>query len=106
MPELDLTMNAEMRLFGLVCAARRCAARSKRSGTQCGKAAMKDKLVCRAHGGASTGPRTAEGRARCSAAKIVHGWETREKREARAEKLRELRELERVMIDVGMIKPG
>jgi hypothetical protein len=79
---------------------------SKRSGEQCRKAAMKDKRVCRAHGGASTGPRSAEGRARCAKAKTIHGRETRGARSTRAEKLRELRKLERAMIDLGMIKPG
>jgi hypothetical protein len=81
----------------------RCKARSKRSGVQCRKAAMKGKTVCLAHGGRSTGPRTAAGRARCAEAKTVNGWETRRKREARAEKLRELRELERFMKDQKLI---
>jgi hypothetical protein len=81
----------------------RCKARSKRSGVQCRKAAMKGKTVCLAHGGRSTGPRTAAGRARCAEAKTVHGWETRDKRKARAEKLRELRELERFMKDQKLI---
>lgn len=98
-------MDNPVILFGRACRAQRCRAHSKRSGRQCGKAAMKGKAVCRAHGGASTGPRTAEGRARCAEAKTVNGWETRSTREARAEKLRELRELERVMVDLGMIKP-
>ena len=81
----------------------RCKARSKRSGVQCRKAAMKGKTVCLAHGGRSIGPTTAAGRARCAEAKTVHGWETRRKREARAEKLRELRELERFMKDQKLI---
>ena len=54
-------------------------------------------------GGTSTGPKTAEGRAKCAAVKTVHGRETREKRRMRADKLRELRLMERVMIEVGMI---
>ena len=83
-----------MYLFGSPSSACRCKARSKRSGEQCRKAAMRGKTVCLAHGGASTGPRTAAGRARCAEARTVHGWETRALREARAEKLRELRELE------------
>ena len=81
----------------------RCQARSKRSGEQCRKAAMKGKEVCRTHGGASTGPRTAAGRAKCAEVKTVHGRETRAKREARAVKLRELRELEALMKGAGMI---
>ena len=62
---------------------------------------MRGKAVCLAHGGASTGPRTAAGRARCAEAKTVHGWETRAQREVRAEKLKELRELEQWMKGVG-----
>ena len=62
---------------------------------------MRGKTVCLAHGGRSTGPRTAAGRAKCAEAKTVHGWETRAKREVRAEKLQELRELERYMKGIG-----
>lgn len=75
----------------------RCKAQSKRSGEQCRKAAMKGKSVCLAHGGRSTGPRTAAGRAKCAEAKTVHGREGRQSREVRAEKLRELRLLELYM---------
>jgi hypothetical protein len=62
---------------------------------------MRGKTVCLAHGGASTGPRTAAGRARCAEARTVHGWEGRKTREARAEKLRELRELEHYIKGMG-----
>jgi hypothetical protein len=82
--------NSRMHLFGSPSSACQCRARSKRSGEQCRKAAMRGKTVCRSHGGASTEPRTAAGRAMCAQAKTVHGWETRAQREARAEKLREL----------------
>lgn len=92
-----------MLLFGSPSSACQCRARSKRSGEQCRKAAMRGKMVCLAHGGRSIGPRTAAGRARCAEAKTVHGWETRRKREARAEKLRELRGLERFMKDQKLI---
>jgi len=81
----------------------RCQARSKRSAEQCRKAAMRDKRVCRTHGGTSTGPKTPEGRAKCAKAKTIHGWETRAIRRERAAKLAELRLMERVMIEVGMI---
>ena len=81
----------------------RCQARSKRSGEQCRKAAMKGKQVCRTHGGASTGPKTKAGTARCAAAKTIHGRETRAKRKVRAIKLKELRELEVVMKVAGLI---
>ena len=65
------------------------------------KAAMRGKEVCLAHGGRSTGPRTAAGRVECAKAKTVHGWETRALRAARAAKLRELKELERYMKGIG-----
>ena len=64
---------------------------------------MNGKQVCRTHGGASTGPKTKAGRARCAAAKTIHGRETRAKRKVRAIKLKELRELEVVMKVAGLI---
>lgn len=80
----------------------RCQAKSKRSGEQCRKAAVRGKAVCKIHGGASTGPTTAAGRQRCAEARTVHGRERREARRVRAEKLRELRQLEGVMAELGM----
>ena len=53
-------------------AARRCGAHT-RSGESCRQPAMKNGR-CRMHGGLSTGPRTAEGRARCAAARRIHGF--------------------------------
>jgi hypothetical protein len=81
----------------------RCQAKSKRSGLQCQKAAMRNKRVCRTHGGASTGPKTAAGRQRCAEVKTIHGRETREIRAKRDAKLRELRELEAWMKAKGII---
>ena len=81
----------------------RCQAKSKRSGSQCQKAAMQGKRVCRSHGGASTGPKTIAGRQRCAAAKTLHGRETRAIRAARDVKLRELRELEQTLKNAGLI---
>ena len=60
--------------------------------------------VCRTHGGASTGPRTSEGRQKCAEVKTMHGRETRAIRAIRDEKLRELRDLERFMKIEGLIK--
>ena len=88
--------------FGIIVT--RCQAKSKRSGIQCCKPAMRSKFVCRSHGGASTGPKTVQGRKHCAEAKTVHGWETREIRRTRAQKLRELRELEGAMLALGMIQ--
>jgi len=53
-------------------AAPRCGAHT-RSGECCRQPAMKNGR-CRMHGGLSTGPRTAEGRARCAAARRSHGF--------------------------------
>jgi hypothetical protein len=50
----------------------RCGART-RSHRCCRQPAMKNGR-CRMHGGLSTGPRTAEGRARCAAARRTHGF--------------------------------
>jgi hypothetical protein len=53
-------------------AAPRCGART-RAGECCRQPAMRSGR-CRMHGGLSTGPRTAEGRARCAAARRTHGF--------------------------------
>ncbi len=53
-------------------AAPRCGAHT-RSGECCRQPAMKNGR-CRMHGGLSTGPRTAVGRARCAAARRTHGF--------------------------------
>ena len=62
---------------------KRCKAESRRTGERCKAPATRSKAVCRFHGGRSTGPRTDEGRARCAAAKTIHGTETRAIRAAR-----------------------
>jgi hypothetical protein len=53
-------------------AAPRCGAHT-RAGDGCRQPAMANGR-CRLHGGLSTGPRTAEGRARCAAARRIHGF--------------------------------
>ena len=60
---------------------KRCQATSKRTKLQCGGPAMKGKLVCRFHGGLSTGPKTELGRQICAAAKTIHGDDSRIDRE-------------------------
>lgn len=57
--------------------AQRCGAKT-RGGTPCRAPAMVNpqtgrRLRCKFHGGASTGPRTSEGRARVTAASFKHG---------------------------------
>lgn len=60
---------------------RQCQAHSKRTGQRCRAVALRGKRVCRFHGGCWTGPTTVEGRARCAAAKTLHGDQTRALRE-------------------------
>ena len=49
-----------------------CGAKT-RSGSPCKKIPLAGKRRCRLHGGLSTGPKTAEGKARISAAQYKHG---------------------------------
>ena len=58
---------------------RRCGAKTKR-GTPCRSRALPGKRRCKYHGGASTGPRTPEGRARLSEA-MRKRWAERKSRE-------------------------
>jgi len=48
------------------------------------------------------GPKTEAGRARCAAAKTIHGHETRAKRCLLRQKMVELMELEALMVALGM----
>src|SRR5208337_814780 len=50
----------------------RCGAKARRTGCACRAPAMANGR-CRSHGGKSTGPRTAEGRARVARANTTHG---------------------------------
>ena len=81
-----------------------CNAKSKRTGEQCRAPASKGKTKCRFHGGKSTGPKTLEGRERCSAAKTVHGNETTAKRLERSEASARLADLEMVGHSLGFIQ--
>jgi len=84
----------------IACA--RCAAKSKRSGEQCKKPAMRGKAVCQFHGGRSTGPKTAEGKARIAAAHTIHGRETREQRAERSAASARISQLEDAMYVLNM----
>lgn len=85
-----LNNNPPAAPFGHGSSARLCgASRSHGRGT-CKAPAMANGR-CRKHGGLSTGPKTAEGRARCAAAKTRHGRETRAAREQRREMMRAIR---------------
>jgi hypothetical protein len=64
----------------------RCTALSTRSKQQCGRPALKSSKTqkCQYHGGRSTGPKTAEGKARIAATHTVHGQETKTARAERS----------------------
>ena len=80
-----------------------CNAKSKRTKLRCRAPAAKGKTKCRFHGGASTGPKTEQGRQRCAEAKTIHGNETRKARTERAEGMRRLRQLEDLGYTLGII---
>ena len=81
----------------VVCA--RCTAKSKRSGEQCKKPALKTSRTqkCEFHGGRSTGPKTQAGKARLAAAHTIHGRETRQQREERSAASARISQLEDAM---------
>lgn len=81
----------------------RCQAKSKRTKLQCAAPALKDKLVCKTHGGRSTGPKTEAGRQRCAEAKTIHGRETRKARTARSLGSARLAVLESVGHSLGFL---
>jgi hypothetical protein len=84
----------------------RCQGTSRRTKLQCGAPALKTSRTnkCKFHGGASTGPKTAEGRQRISASLLVHGRETNKVRAERQLKTVELRVLEDILLLTGGIK--
>ena len=84
------------------CPSIRCGARTRR-GTACQKPSIKGKTRCRLHGGLSTGPRTAEGKARIAAAHYRHGRRSKKFVKARAKIWAELRIIERKMKMDGII---
>ena len=87
-------------------ACRQCNARSKRTKQQCKAPAIKGKTKCRFHGGKSTGPKTAEGKARIAKAHTTHGRETTAKRIETSYKLAELYYLEQLGFSCGLFPAG
>ncbi len=83
----------------------RCTALSCRTGHQCGRPALKTSRTqkCQFHGGRSTGPKTADGKARVAALHTEHGRETRAKRAERSEASAHLSRLEDAAYLLGMM---
>ena len=82
----------------------RCTAKSKRSGEQCRKPALKTSRTqkCQFHGGRSTGAKSEAGKARQRASVITAGYHTKEAIEARAHSARTLASLEDAMYILKM----
>ena len=78
--------------------AKRCQAKSKRSGLRCRNAACKGKQVCRMHG-ASAGPKSTKN---CGKHFFKHGCESREIRRLRSQKVAEFRILQRAIREWGL----
>ena len=81
-----------------------CQAKSKRTKQQCRAPASKGKTKCRFHGGASSGPKTPEGRQRCAEVKTIHGNETRKARTERSLASARLAVLETVGFGLGLME--
>ena len=94
-------MNMFLTLGGRI-RCRQCKAQSKRTKQQCRSPAMRHKEVCRVHGGLSTGPKTAIGRARCAEVRTTHGRDTRQKRCEDSRQSRELYDLTVLGKKIGM----
>ena len=73
----DVRIGLEWR-FGTNWPGQRCGAKTRR-GTPCQRPANLRNGKCRLHGGASSGPRTKEGRAKIAAANLKTGEFTKEK---------------------------
>ena len=73
----DVLIGLDTR-FGADWPGQRCGAKTRR-GTACQRPANKQNGRCRLHGGRSTGPKSAEGRAKIAAANLRHGEFTQAK---------------------------
>ena len=104
-----MNTNPKPWLYGPNWDGQRCDAHT-RKGTPCQRPARLPVGRCKLHGGASTGPRTEEGRARLTEARTKHGKFTKEKRaeaKRRAQVGREikaeLRDIEQEAIAAGVL---
>ena len=84
------------------CPLQSCGARTRR-GTACQKPPLRGKKRCRLHGGLSSGPKTAAGRARIAATHFRHGRRSKKFVEMRKKIWASLREVEARMRLDGLI---
>ena len=93
--------------FGADWPGQRCGAKTRR-GTGCQRPANKKNGRCRLHGGASTGPKTLEGRERIAQSNLRHGKYTKEKLEKQRENAAKGREIrtELRQIEKDLVKEG
>ena len=78
---------------------------SKRTRLQCAKPALNISKTqkCQFHGGKSTGPKSAAGKARIAAAHLLHGGETNQRKLERSQSSLRLAQLEDVAHAIGLI---
>ena len=103
--EQNMSKNLTMLTLGGRVQCKQCQATAKYSQVQCKKAALRGKNVCRNHGGASSGPVTERGRAKCAEAKTIHGKDTREKRKQNAMSAIQLLLLRDLGLRIGLFGP-
>ena len=82
----------------------RCAAVFKATGQRCTATTLVGRRTCLRHGGASTGPRTIEGKRICAAARTVHGHDTIAMRQERSLGSARLAVLESIGFAIGLLK--
>lgn len=82
----------------------RCAAVFKATGQRCTATTLAGRRTCLRHGGASTGPRTIEGKKRCAAARTVHGQDTIAMRQERSLGSARVAVLESIGFAIGLLR--
>jgi len=105
---MSTSLNREIRVQTLSTGGgritcQRCLGVSRRTGVQCRAPAERGRNWCRFHGGKSRGPTSPEGRARCAAAKTLHGQETAAARAERSRDMALIRALESLGYALGMM---
>ena len=82
----------------------RCAAVFRATGQRCTAIAVSGRRTCARHGGLSVGPRTIEGKKRCSAARTVHGQDTIAMRQERSLGSARIAVLEAIGFAIGLLR--